>query len=1091
MKRAISLLLILASLAGCCAGLFSCERNKITETPKLTYKADAIVDFNDAANIQKAGLTVNTNTKTASNSGAFSATPGAKTKLEFSTNNLTAYKEISVWINNTSNSDMKVNFKLVSDNGSTSEEDSYGVSINVHPGWHQYNIPFSQLIEGNKPLTGITVVGSPLGLSSVNALALDVAVGSGEMLIDSVYAKTQKYGTIDGQKYAKLGKAVAFYEDSYAYLYNQLRYVLKEDDQSLGIKADDSTTYIPVSILAEHRGATNIVSTAEKVSFTYNGTNYEYTPSSTFEFVGNELGFNPGKAMSAKAMVIADLIMIPMESCAEIFGYKLFYDKMGLVIFSDTDRIYNSTDNYDTIYDIIKTIAFSNYTGAELINDMNSLYPDNTHTRLMANQAQFDKLKALLETDPVYASWFKRFEAAYAKGTTSYSAPMPKYNLSDGYRLLNMSRDVMSRLLAYAFLYKMTDNKDYGDLCVKIMEATVRFTDPVTGAKSWHPEHYLDTGELMYGVAIAYDWCYEYMTEDQRSTIENGIWEVGYGAALGFGQLYSFWENRYDSKEGKWVNDNLAEYNNKLVSEGEPKYDGYTIGRNGAPYLMPEYAGTEYTLSNGKKETYYRPFTFNRNNWSNNWNAVCNGGMVMMALAFANVSSQFKEASEYLLDCCLYTIPAGLKEGYATDGGYPEGPGYWSYGTTYSVVFMSALKAATGSDYGFINAPGFRESFYFINSFGSLEKGAWNYHDAGEGRPDSALYFWFASNTGDKSIGGLRYNSILEGYNLPNHWDMIWYSPDIFTTDIDLSLDAAYFGIDTVTFRSDWTKNALFCGLHGGANSASHGNLDIGNFILEYGGTRFFIDLGSDEYNLKHPQYKGGNEVIYFTNPYRYWLYREKAEGQNTLVIDPVRVNINNTASGDNNQGKNYDQLLGAVSELSRFESSTDSALAVVDMGCAYREASKGIRGMLVTDDRSTVIIQDEIKFNDNNNHTVYWMAHVGYSTIDGQKVSAKIKIAQDKKSAIVELDGKSLLCTIVVPEGYESDFYFEVQSANYLPETGLTTAPGEYSRDGIQKLVAKSTNAKGEIKLAIVCRLLSDGPYDYKWTDIADWKVD
>lgn len=1064
-------MLILASLAGCCVGLISCNPKETTEAPKLTYKADAIVDFNDTANIQKAGLTASTVTKTATNSGALSVTTGAKAVLEFSKNDLAQYKEISVWINNTSSADMKFNFKLVSENGSTSEEDSYCVSMNVHPGWHQYNIPFSQLIEGNVPLTGVIVTGSPLGLSSVNSLVLEATVGSGEILIDSVYAKTQKYGTIDGQNYPKLASAVAFYEDSYAYLYNQLRYVLKEDDQSVGIRADDLTTYVPVSVLAEHRGATNIVSSAEKVSFTYNGTNYEYTPDSTFEFVGNELAFNPGKAMTTKAIVQADFIMIPMETCAEIFGYKLFYDKMGLVIFSDTNNIYNSTSDYDTIYDIIKTIAFNNYTGAELINDMNALYPDNTHTRLMVNQSHFENLKKLIETDPVYASWFKRFETGYAKGSSSYNEAMPKFTLGDGYRLLDMSRNVMNRLLVNAFLYKMTDNTDYSDLCIKIMEATVRFRDPVTGAYSWHPEHFLDTGELMYGVAIAYDWCYDAMTPEQRSTIENGIWEVGYGAALGFGQLYEWWADR----------SNLEAYNEKLAAEGKPAYDGYSISKSGAPYHMDEY----------NVDSYYNTFNFNRNNWTNNWNAVCNGGMVMMALSFANVSSQFREASEYLLDCCLYTIPAGLEEGYATDGGYPEGPGYWSYGTTYSVVFMSALKAATGSDYGYINAPGFRESFYFINSLGSIEKGAWNYHDAGEGRTDSALYFWFASNTGDKSIGGLRYNSIIEGYNNPSHWDMIWYSPDIFTTNIDLSLDAAYYGIDTVTFRSDWTKNALFCGLHGGANNASHGNLDIGNFIVEYGGTRFFIDLGSDEYNMKHTDYAGGNTVIYFSTPYRYWLYRERAEGQNTLVIDPVKVDITNIKNGDANQGKNYDQLLGAVSELSRFESSTDSALAVVDMGCAYREAASGIRGMLVTDDRSTVIIQDEIKFNDNSNHTVYWMGHVGYTTVNGQKVSAKITISEDKKSAVIELDGKSLLCTIVVPEGYESDFYFEVQSANYLPETGLKNGINEYSREGIQKLVAKSTNAKGEIKLAIVCRLLSDGPYNYEWTDIADWKVD
>ena len=298
--------------------------------------------------------------------------------------------------------------------------------------------------------------------------------------------------------------------------------------------------------------------------------------------------------------------------------------------------------------------------------------------------------------------------------------------------------------------------------------------------------------------------------------------------------------------------------------------------------------------------------------------------------------------------------------------------------------------------------------------------------------------------------------------------------------------------------RSDWTTDAVFCGLHGGANAASHGQLDIGTFILEFGGTRFFIDLGSDEYNLTG--YTDGNTVTYFTNPYRYWYYRNRAEGHNTLVINPVYVNTTNTKTSagsgtggqklDNAQGKNYDSLYAANSEVVSFLSGKDSAFSVVDMGCAYREADKAktaakenIRGMLLTENRSTVVIQDEITLSSKVSK-VYWMGHI----IEG----AKVKLAEDKKSALIEVEGKVLLVEIVTPykEGQAGyvDWKFELRMLDYLTETGLQTQAEEYARDGMQKLVATAEGVN-KIELAVVCRLLSSGPHGYEWTPIADWQ--
>ena len=38
--------------------------------------------------------------------------------------------------------------------------------------------------------------------------------------------------------------------------------------------------------------------------------------------------------------------------------------------------------------------------------------------------------------------------------------------------------------------------------------------------------------------------------------------------------------------------------------------------------------------------------------------------------------------------------------GYGPDGGYPEGFGYWGYGTSFQVMLIAALESAFGTDNG-------------------------------------------------------------------------------------------------------------------------------------------------------------------------------------------------------------------------------------------------------------------------------------------------------------------------------------------------------------------------------------------------------
>ncbi len=62
---------------------------------------------------------------------------------------------------------------------------------------------------------------------------------------------------------------------------------------------------------------------------------------------------------------------------------------------------------------------------------------------------------------------------------------------------------------------------------------------------------------------------------------------------------------------------------------------------------------------------------------------------------------------------------------FAPEGSYPEGPGYWSYGTSYNVLLISVLESALGSCFGLDHAPGFDQTGAYLGA----HHGAVGIHD--------------------------------------------------------------------------------------------------------------------------------------------------------------------------------------------------------------------------------------------------------------------------------------------------------------------------------------------------------------------------
>ncbi|UZW14986.1 DUF4962 domain-containing protein [Clostridium pasteurianum] len=380
-------------------------------------------------------------------------------------------------------------------------------------------------------------------------------------------------------------------------------------------------------------------------------------------------------------------------------------------------------------------------------------------------------------------------------------------------------------------------------------------------------------------------------------------------------------------------------------------------------------------------------------NGTTNWNSVCNSGISMGALAIGDEGSKFESISGQVLENSVKYLPNILNK-YSPDGGWYEGPSYWNYSTTYLAYFISSLDSSLGTDYNLSKTPGFSSTGYFpIYILGP--GGTFNFSDSSSQKINSPVLLWLA-NKFKNSEYAYYYNKNTNIKNT-NAMSFIWGNKKIQEKPIKIN-DKYFKQSEIVTLHSSITKSTdSFIGFKAGTNGLSHNNLDIGTFVYDALGVRWFCDLGPDNYNL--PEYFNGS-----FNGQRWKYYKERAEGQNTLVINP------------NSQP---DQNLSPKTKIKVFKYNSKSSFAIADITDAYKPDALSLqRGVFLYKNTGTLLIQDEIILKNLSN--IWWFAHT----------DAKIKITNNKKSAILTKDGKKILVSILSP----SNGYFNEMKAKPLP---------------------------------------------------------
>ena len=441
---------------------------------------------------------------------------------------------------------------------------------------------------------------------------------------------------------------------------------------------------------------------------------------------------------------------------------------------------------------------------------------------------------------------------------------------------------------------------------------------------------------------------------------------------------------------------------------------------------------------------------------TSNWNPLCNGSAISTAFAFAD---EQPEIAEYILERGPKFIVNCL-DAYAPEGAYPEGVSYWDLGTTYLTFVMDMLEHGfvdgyeLPEEYIYYNAPGVAQTCDFPIYYTGTT-GRFNYGDCNSGKTNCVAFYWMANKFNKPQYAWYEdkvqkdTNGYLTGYDAITA--ICFYNPENievgeFELDKFYNKDADKGAFNGASMRSAWEDDALFASMQGGYNAANHQHLSLGTYVIDYHGERFIKVLGQHDYSLKGQK----NEIYY-----------KRAEAYNTLVINP------STAE---------DQELKGYASLIKSGTSDNTAFGILDMSKAYTAGDAAIisaqRGMMLTDNRNRVVVQDEVKLD--KAAEFYWYANT----------DASAKIAVDKKSAILTLNGERMLVRII--EGPDSAAFEMVEAKSTIAGVNNVIC-------GEQKLAIHVTGVS-ELNLTVEYVGLEDGegiPAAGTYVPLADWTAD
>jgi hypothetical protein len=398
-------------------------------------------------------------------------------------------------------------------------------------------------------------------------------------------------------------------------------------------------------------------------------------------------------------------------------------------------------------------------------------------------------------------------------------------------------------------------------------------------------------------------------------------------------------------------------------------------------------------------------------NWfleaEHNWNQVCNAGMTFGALA---VMDDYAELADSVINRAFETLPKAMHD-YRPDGAYPEGYNYWGYGTTFNVMFLSAVEKALGTDRGLSESPGFLKTAGFLEQMLAPSNTCYNWGDCSRRGTLKPAMFWFADRNNDPSLLWVEkqflaaddYTIFTRNRLMPAV--MIW-GKDIPIEQIKPPASKVWMGQGknpVCLMRTSWSDpDAIYLGFKAGSPSVNHGHMDVGSFIMEADGIRWVSDFGSQNYESLESK---GMYIFGRTQDAERWtIFRLNNFAHSTLSINDEL------------------QKVEGYARIDRHSENDDFMFAVSDISSLYKDQLiKAVRGVAIKEGKY-VAVRDEIE-------TPGKSTRVRWNLVTGAAVEL------GKKGAILTKDGKTLFLNVQGPENIRMKTWSTAPTNNYDAE--------------------------------------------------------
>jgi hypothetical protein len=417
---------------------------------------------------------------------------------------------------------------------------------------------------------------------------------------------------------------------------------------------------------------------------------------------------------------------------------------------------------------------------------------------------------------------------------------------------------------------------------------------------------------------------------------------------------------------------------------------------------------------------------------SNNWNQVCNAGLVLGALA---IYDEEPEISKGIIEKSVQSIPLAMKS-YGPGGAYPEGYSYWGYGTGFQVTMMAALESALGTDYKLSEDKGFMHSPYYMLMMLAPSGLCYNFGDSGSKPPFQPAMFWFSAKLNDASIlfhEQKTLSKMAKGDNggmLPN---VLIFSKDakFETTKVpNINFYSSQGAKPIFIYRSGWNdKNDAYLGVVGGRANASHGHMDAGSFVYEKNGVRWALELGLQSYITLES--KGVD------------LWNNKQEGQRWDIF-----RLGNTGHSTLTINGEKHLVAGEVKMINTFQT-TDNKGAELDLSPIFSNSVQQVIRKVYLDGKNDLHVNDKIKTNEKS------------ANIAWQMVAPKeAKILGDNQIELTK-DGQKMILTVESPASVTMKIWSNEPVNTYDQDN-----PGTL-RVGFETTILPNSEAELVIKLA------------------------